>query len=287
MALASAVLAGAATTAGWTPPISSAGVASLTSAQAAASSAGIESAAGIGTSPARFVHQDLGLRLKILTQKSRSGPDVTSGCGARLTPGTSPHMPRGREDLARDCTGPPGRRRSGAVASCPDRPALNMRDMYLDLSTPTPCSPVIEPPWLMHSSRIAPDSSSAASAWAAIGVVEEHERVQVAVAGVEHVRDSQAGGGRQRADPVKHLVQRGARDDAVLHDVGGADPAHRGERGFAAAPDQRPLAGVGGLPDLERARRPWRSAARRRSRPRHRPAGRQARRSARRRRLAG
>ena len=42
--------------------------------------------------------------------------------------------------------------------------ALNIFGMYRDLSTPTPCSPVIDPPYSMHVSRIAPDTFSAASA---------------------------------------------------------------------------------------------------------------------------
>ena len=41
--------------------------------------------------------------------------------------------------------------------------ALNIFGMYLDLSVPTPCSPVIEPPCSMQVSRMAPDSSSAAA----------------------------------------------------------------------------------------------------------------------------
>jgi len=42
--------------------------------------------------------------------------------------------------------------------------ALNIFGMYRDLSTPTPCSPVIEPPCSRQASRIAPDTFSAASA---------------------------------------------------------------------------------------------------------------------------
>ena len=42
------------------------------------------------------------------------------------------------------------------------------------------------------------------------GVVEQHERMQVPVAGVEDVGDPDAVLGRQLADPVEHLRQRGA-----------------------------------------------------------------------------
>ena len=85
------------------------------------------------------------------------------------------------------------------------------------------------------------------------GVVEEHQRVQVAVAGVEDVGHPHAGGAGQLGDGGEHLGQRGARDDAVLDDVVGADPAHRGERGLAALPDQRAVGGVGGQALLEGA----------------------------------
>jgi hypothetical protein len=39
----------------------------------------------------------------------------------------------------------------------------NILGMYRDLSTPTPCSPVIDPPASRHASRIWPDTSSAAA----------------------------------------------------------------------------------------------------------------------------
>src|SRR5580693_2301021 len=82
------------------------------------------------------------------------------------------------------------------------------------------------------------------------GVVEQNQRVQVAVAGVEHVRDPDPGRGGQLRDPVEHLGQRGPRHHAVLHDVGRADPAHRGERGLAPGPDRRALGRVVRRPDL-------------------------------------
>ena len=86
-------------------------------------------------------------------------------------------------------------------------------------------------------------------------LVEEHQRVQVAVAGVEDVRDPDAARPGELGDPPQHLGQRRPRDHAVLDDVVGADPADRGERGLAALPEQRPLGLVGGDPDLEGAGR--------------------------------
>jgi hypothetical protein len=52
---------------------------------------------------------------------------------------------------------------------------------------PTPCSPVIDPPCSMQRSRIAPDDLLGLLGLPGDGVVEEHQRVQVAVAGVEDV----------------------------------------------------------------------------------------------------
>ena len=71
--------------------------------------------------------------------------------------------------------------------------------------------------------------------------VVEHERMEVAVAGVEDVADAQAGSLRELVDAAQHLRQLRARDDAVLHVVVGADPAHRGERRLAPAPDRGAL----------------------------------------------
>ena len=69
-------------------------------------------------------------------------------------------------------------------------------------------------------------------------LVVEHERVQVAVAGVEDARDPQAVLVAERVDPPQHLGQPRARDDAVLDVVARRDPAHRRERRLAAAPDR-------------------------------------------------
>src|SRR5579875_283646 len=85
---------------------------------------------------------------------------------------------------------------------------------------------------------------------AGLAVIEQHQRMEVPVPGVEHVRHPDAGGCRQIGDRVEHLMQRGPRHHSVLHDVGGADPAHRGERRLAALPDRGPLGSAGRLADL-------------------------------------
>ena len=66
----------------------------------------------------------------------------------------------------------------------------------------------------------------------------KNERVEIAVAGVENIGDAKA---RMRAEAGNFghdLRERGARDNAVLHDVIGGDAAHSGESGFASFPDE-------------------------------------------------
>ena len=111
------------------------------------------------------------------------------------------------------------------------------------LSWPTPCSPVIDPPCVDAQLEDARRHLERARR-ALLGPVVQHQRVQVAVAGVEHVADPQAVLGLQLADAAQHLGQLRPRDHAVLHVVVGRHAAHRGERGLAALPHQRPLLGV-------------------------------------------
>ena len=75
-------------------------------------------------------------------------------------------------------------------------------------------------------------------------LVVADQRMQVAVAGVEHVADAQAGFDLERADSCEHLGQLRPRNDAVLHVIVGRHAAHRGERGLPALPDARPLVAV-------------------------------------------
>ena len=86
--------------------------------------------------------------------------------------------------------------------------------------------------------------------------VVEHERMQIAVAGVEDVAHTQAVLLGQRVDAAKDLGQLRARHDAVLHVVVRADAAHRRERGLAPAPHRLPVERIGRdayLPRLVRA----------------------------------
>ena len=104
---------------------------------------------------------------------------------------------------------------------------------------PTPCSPVIEPPASTHALRICPASSSARCGLALTRRVVTDERMQVAVAGVEDVRDLEPVLVRERRRSAAAPRQARPRDHAVLDVVGGRDPAHRRERRLARLPDQR------------------------------------------------
>ena len=83
--------------------------------------------------------------------------------------------------------------------------------------------------------------------------VEEHERMEVAVAGVEDIGDPQAVLGSQIGDLLQDAGDLLARNDAVLHEVIAADPAHCGEGALAAFPHQLALGGVARDADLHRA----------------------------------
>ena len=71
-------------------------------------------------------------------------------------------------------------------------------------------------------------------------LVVADERMQVAVACMEDIADTQSGPLLERANPPEDLGQLGARDHAVLHVVVRRHASHRGERRLASLPD--PLA---------------------------------------------
>ncbi len=59
-------------------------------------------------------------------------------------------------------------------------------------STPMPCSPVTLPPTLMHSSRISWLARKTRLHLLGVALVEQEDRVDIAVAGVEDVGDPES-----------------------------------------------------------------------------------------------
>src|SRR4051812_37247105 len=74
--------------------------------------------------------------------------------------------------------------------------------------------------------------------------------MEVAVAGVEDVRDPHPVLLAELGDSLEYRSKFRARDDTVLHVVIVGDPTHRRKRRLAAFPEERPLRVVLGYPDL-------------------------------------
>src|SRR6266436_9004330 len=68
--------------------------------------------------------------------------------------------------------------------------------------------------------------------------IVEHQWMQVSIAGMKHVGDPDAGFYAEPRNFVHQPRQGGTRNDAILNDVIGRDPADRSKRGFAAFPYQ-------------------------------------------------
>ena len=86
---------------------------------------------------------------------------------------------------------------------------------------------------------------------ARLALVEDEQRVQVAVAGVEHVHHEQLVPFDDLVDLLEHLGQSAAGHDGVVQVVVRLDAGDGAERGLAALPQQRPLGLVRG--DAHRA----------------------------------
>jgi hypothetical protein len=69
--------------------------------------------------------------------------------------------------------------------------SLKIMLMYSRLSMPTPCSPVMVPPAATQARIISRDAASTRHDELGVAAVEDDGRVQVAVAGVEHVAHAQ------------------------------------------------------------------------------------------------
>ena len=156
--------------------------------------------------------------------------------------GTAPAPRRRGAGSGSPCRGSrarPGRRRGAAARTPRGRAPRTCFGIEHALSTPTPCSPVSEPPASMHASRIASASSLARSA-SPCGLVVEHERVQVAVARVEDVPDAEPVLGRaRRSGAAPRAAACAGRRRPGRSSRARCDPSP-GTR-LAALPDQRAL----------------------------------------------
>ena len=123
---------------------------------------------------------------------------------------------------------------------------MNILFMKPIFSTPMPCSPVTLPPQARHSSRIS--LLAASTRWTCCGValVEQQNRMNVAVAGVKDVDDADVVLAADFDDLAQNVRQLRARHDAVLRAIAGAEPADRAEGLLAAFPELEPLLFIAG-----------------------------------------
>ena len=105
----------------------------------------------------------------------------------------------------------------------------NMSGIRHALSTPTPCSPVIEPPSSMQHVDDLLGELLRRLLGAVVGRVEQHERVKVAVAGVEDVRHPESGARPRaaRCGRARRGGRRGARRRPGRCSPGRAGPWRR------------------------------------------------------------
>ena len=197
-------------------------------------------------------------------QRRSTRPARSSGC-TRYGPG---HL-AARRGVGKSFPGfarPAGSNaRRSALHQRRDRRGVNISGIAQALSTPTPCSPVIVPPRVDAGLEDRLGAAARARSASPRRRVVEHQRVQVAVAGVEDIADAQAVLALELVDAAQDLAaaasaarRRPARSSSALI------APHRGERRLAALPDERALGVVARDAHLARA------AARGRS-PRPRP----------------
>ncbi len=157
---------------------------------------------------------------------------------------SSPHrLPRGSTfcGFATPSGSNASRRRACASRSSGE----NIRAMRSRFSMPTPCSPVSTPPAVEARVEDLDARRVHALPHALVATVEHEERVQVAVARVEHVHHDEVVRGRDLVHAPQHLDELGAGHDRVVQVVVGRDARDRAERRLAPLPQQRPFGVVG------------------------------------------
>ena len=128
------------------------------------------------------------------------------------------------------------------------------RPMYASFSRPMPCSPDSAPPIPITSRKMSSPGRAHPLDHPGLALVVQHHRVQVAVAGMEHVADGQLVALADAGDLRQHLGQARAGNDAVVGVVVRA-PAAPARRTPACGPSTASAARPRRAPAARRARR--------------------------------
>ena len=96
-----------------------------------------------------------------------------------------------------------GRTRRAAGPARRGRPGENSSGMKSRFSSPMPCSPDSTPPASSDARTISSPAACTRSMHPRLAGVEHEQRVEVAVAGVEHVQHARARGGRRSRTPAR------------------------------------------------------------------------------------
>ncbi len=118
---------------------------------------------------------------------------------------------------------------------------MNISDMKSRFSRPMPCSPDNTPPAATEHADdlLAGGVNSIHDTWLAL--VEHQQRMQVAVAGMEHVHHQQVVSLDDLVDLAQHFGQPATGNDGVVQVVVGLDPGDGPECVLASLPQQRSL----------------------------------------------
>ncbi len=114
---------------------------------------------------------------------------------------------------------------------CSSSCSANWYGIWYRFSTPTPCSPVKQPPTSTQSfSMSAPNVSALNVKTAGVVGVEHDQRMQIAVAGMEDVGHLQTKSIRHFLNPPQNVRQLAGRDRSVHAQIIRTDAAYRLER---------------------------------------------------------
>ena len=96
-----------------------------------------------------------------------------------------------RQELCRDSSGPSGLNAARTRCISARSSGVNISGMSSFFSMPTPCSPVSAPPTATQCRMISPPAATTRCKLLAIALVEQNQRMQVAVARMKNIADLQ------------------------------------------------------------------------------------------------